>query len=128
MKTADYDILGASASMLCMVHCILTPFLFAAQATVSSTCSDISPMWWKTVDVLFLVITFFAIFFTSKNTLLKWIPTTLYMLWGIYALLVLNKFFHLISIPHSIIYVPAISLSILHLYNKNYCSCHSSAC
>jgi len=61
----DSDIMGALASGLCMMHCIITPFLFAALAT---TCSEVGPLWWKMVDFVFLVITFIAIRYTAKST------------------------------------------------------------
>ena len=128
VRDTDYDFIGAGASVLCMIHCLLTPFLFAAQATVSSSCSEISPMWWKMVDYVFLIFTFFAIHYTSKASLLKWIPNVLYALWTILALLLVNKFYNLISIPHAIIYIPAISLTVLHLYNRNYCRCYKDKC
>ncbi len=124
-KTTDYDLLGTITSMLCMIHCIITPFLFAAQATVSTTCSEISPMWWKVLDYLFLIITFFAIYYTAKSTVLKWLPNLMYVMWSLLALLVVNKFYHLINISHVVIYVPALCLAGLHLYNRNYCRCYS---
>lgn len=111
------DMLGATASMLCVVHCLLTPFLFAAQATLLSTCSDISPTWWRMIDFIFLIITFFAIRFTVNSTSFKWLPSALYSLWSILAILTFNKFFHFIQLPHLLIYIAAIGLSILHLYN-----------
>jgi len=122
------DIFGLVASSLCMVHCLATPFLFAAQAAVGATCSDIGPLWWKMIDFFFLVITFFAIVYTVKSTLLKWMPLVLYVLWTVLAILVVNKFFHIVHVPHTIIYIPAIALSLLHLYNWNYCRCHEDRC
>ena len=114
---SNSDIVGATASILCIAHCILTPFLFAAQATVLSSCWDLSPTWWRMIDFLFLVITFFAISYSAKSTLLKWTPTILYLLWALLAVLTINKFFQIVPLPHFLIYSSAIGLSVLHLYN-----------
>jgi len=128
VKSTDYDFVGASASTLCMIHCLMTPFLFAAQATVSSSCSDISPTWWKTLDYVFLIVTFIAIYFTAKSTSLKWLVNALYVFWFVLALLMINNLYHLVNIPHAFIYIPAIGLASLHLYNRHYCRCQKDAC
>lgn len=122
------DILGAAASFLCIIHCLLTPFIFVAQASVSHVCSEISPFWWKSIDLFFLAITIAAVYFTAKSTNLKWMPISLWTCWIILAFLVLNKFINLVSIPHFIVYIPAISLSVLHIYNRRYCNCDNEVC
>ena len=62
------DYLGAAASGLCIIHCLLTPVLFVVQASSSLTCSEISPGWWSAIDYLFLAVTFFAIRATTRST------------------------------------------------------------
>jgi len=121
------DFIGASASSLCMIHCMITPFLFVVQAT-SLSCSEISPWWWKMVDYVFLVVTFFAIYFTNKNTSSKWMPIALYACWVTLALLIVNASLHFLSIPHVMIYFPALTLAFLHLYNRRYCRCQPDKC
>ena len=121
------DYIGASASTLCLIHCMITPLLFAVQAT-SLSCSEISPWWWKLVDYVFLAVTFFAIYFTNKSTSSTWIPRVLWIFWGFLALLVINDSLHIIGIPHVLIYVPAIAMTILHLYNRRYCHHEGDEC
>ena len=123
----DSDNIGGIGSALCLVHCFVTPFLFAAQATVSSTCSDISPTWWKMIDLVFLAITFIAVWHSSKKTILTWMPSALYSFWICFAILVLNNFFQFFKIPHALIYIPAICLSGLHLHNRRSCRCNVNA-
>jgi len=120
---SNSDLLGILASGLCMIHCIATPFLFVTQATASVSCAEISPLWWKSIDYIFLVITFFAIYFSAKFTTLKWMPITLYSCWFVLTFLVINASLQLISLPHALIYIPALGLSFLHIYNRRYCSC-----
>lgn len=125
-RVSDSDFIGAIASVLCVIHCALTPFLFAAQAAISSSCKDIGPLWWKLIDFFFLIITFFAIYYTTKSTQLKWLPFVLYSLWSLLALLLVIKFYNLFDVPHSIMYVLAIGLSSLHIYNRHYCLCQKN--
>ena len=64
------DILGTFASSLCLIHCIATPFLFLAQASAATFHSG-PPVWWKSLDYVFLAISFLAIFLSTKNTTVK---------------------------------------------------------
>ena len=38
--------------MLCLVHCIATPFIFITQACTASCCAE-SPIWWQSIDYVF---------------------------------------------------------------------------
>ena len=122
------DIIGATSSTLCMLHCLLTPFLFAVHATSSVACSEIGPLWWKIIDFLFLFISIVAIRYTAKATSLEFMPTILYVTWVALAILVINNFFNLLPIPHAAIYIPAMGLAALHLYNRKYCRCKEDSC
>lgn len=121
------DYIGASASTLCMIHCLITPLFFAAQAT-SLSCADLSPLWWKTIDYLFLLVGFIAIYYTSKNTTASWIPYALFISWLLLVGLVLNNSAQWISLPHALMYIPALSMALVHLYNKKYCQCLDTTC
>lgn len=121
------DLIGAGASGLCMLHCLMTPVIFAVQTT-SLTCSDISPSWWKGVDYLFLVITLGAIFYTSKTTSSNWIPQALFGIWLLLALLIIDQSLHVIGLPHALMYIPAFGLIGLHIYNRQYCQCQDDQC
>jgi len=125
---SNSDFFGVMASVLCMLHCLATPFLFAAHAVTSASCAEISPVWWTMMDYLFLVITFFATYYSAKSTTLKWMPVTLYIFWTVLALLIFNSTLHIISFPHAFIYIPGLSLSFLHLYNLRHCRCQKEDC
>ena len=64
------DRLGILASTLCLIHCVASPFLFIAQ-TCSTTCCKATPIWWKTIDYLFSIISFFAIRRSTQVSLNK---------------------------------------------------------
>lgn len=123
----DSDIFGAAASSLCLIHCLITPLLFVVQASAHS-CSESSPIWWRMVDYVFLVISFWAIHSTAKYTVLKWMPTVLYLTWVLLALMILNGAFEFFALPHYLLYIPALGLTFLHLYNRNFCQCANEEC
>ena len=124
MKLALYksDTLGALASALCMIHCLATPFLFIAQ-TCSASCCDSSPQWWQWMDYFFLVISFFAVYRSSQTTTNKLMIPALWVSWGILFTVLVNKEIQYFSLPNIVMYVIAIVLAMLHLYNLKYCQC-----
>jgi len=121
------DILGTFASSLCLAHCVATPFLFLAQAS-AVTCCDGPPTWWKFMDYLFLAISFFAIFWSTKTTTLKWMKPMLWLSWSVLAGIILNEKLELLAIPEAAIYIPAFALVMLHLYNRKHCKCATDNC
>lgn len=126
-EKSSSDILGALSSTLCMIHCLLTPALFAVQAT-SLSCSEISPFWWKLIDLMFLIVSLVAVIYTTKNTTLKYMPILMYVSWGLLALIVINGLVNLFHIPHLLLYIPALVLVGLHFYNRKYCKCNKDSC
>lgn len=56
------DILGASASTLCLIHCLATPLLFVAQAEAVHHEHDhahhhaAGPSWWGMIDIALLFV------------------------------------------------------------------------
>ena len=65
------DLIGASASTLCTIHCLATPFLFLA-STCSKSCCSGAPSWWLWLDYGFLIISFFAVYSSTKSTAKLW--------------------------------------------------------
>ena len=121
------DILGTFASSLCLIHCIATPFLFIAQAG-SSTCCDTTPEWWKFMDYFFLAISFIAIYWTAKTTIINGVTPMLWLSWFVLATVILNEKLEMYPLPEAVVYVPAIALMTLHLYNRKYCKCKTDKC
>ena len=121
------DRIGALASSLCMVHCIVTPLLFVAQSSSMSVCAQ-SPVWWKVVDYAFLAISFAAIFRSSQTTSIRWMPTALWTSWAFLLLVIINQGVDLVCIPGVFHYLPACAIIGLHLYNQKYCECKESQC
>lgn len=121
------DMFGAIASGLCLIHCLITPIIFAVQVC-SSSCCDAGPVWWSMIDYLFLVISIFAVYYSAKNTSITWMPYLLYISWAALALFILNERFEFFQINQAVNYIPAMSLVGLHLYNKKHCQCNTDSC
>ena len=82
-----------------------------------------SPSWWKNLDYIFLTISFFAVNSSSKKTSKEFMKTALWFNWTVLFLLIINEKLALTSLPETFIYVTAISLAVLHIYNLKYCQC-----
>ena len=82
------DYIGAIASTLCLLHCIATPLIFIVQAG-SLNCCGSPPTWWKLIDVLFVVISFFAIYNSTRTSSSKLIKALLWLAILVYVILLL---------------------------------------
>ncbi|MDC3301222.1 MerC domain-containing protein [Flavobacteriaceae bacterium] len=116
------DTIGAIVSTLCVVHCLLTPLLFVAQS-YTATHSHEAPFWWKNLDYLFILISVIAVYESTKKSTNKLIKAGLWMSWIMLFLLILNEKLVWIELDEIITYSVALTLSILHIYNLNYCQC-----
>lgn len=121
------DNIGMASTSLCLVHCIATPFIFIAQACTVSCCAD-SPVWWRTIDFIFLVISFVAVYFAAKNSSKVWVKVAFYVLFGLLGFFIINEHFGSAQLPRILLYTPAFLLFALHLYNKKYCQCQDQCC
>lgn len=126
-KTTKPDIIGATASGLCAVHCIATPLLFIANTCAVTGCID-TPVWWKLIDYIFLVISFIAIQASIKKSTKRWVGLALIISWTLLFLAIVNESFEMMALPELVVYIPALSMIILHLYNQKYCTCAGNNC
>jgi hypothetical protein len=121
------DIVGSLASTMCLVHCIATPFLFMAQAGMIES-AEAQPKWWGFLDMVFLGISFIAIWWSGKATSKKWMRNALWVSWAVLALVIFNEKVALLPLMEQVIYLPSTALVLLHLYNRKYCNCGEAAC
>lgn len=121
------DELGVVASGLCLIHCVVTPFLFIVQSCSVGGCSE-TPIWWQFIDYIFLVISFFAVYRSTQTSGSTWIKPALWMSWGLLLFIIINEKIAWFSIPEYGIYIPAVALIVLHLYNRKYCHCNTDKC
>lgn len=126
----DADYMGMISSTLCLIHCLMTPVLFAVVSCTagSNSCCASGPVWWKGIDVLFLVVSLVAVYYTGKTTRNEWVKWSLYAGWVLLGLVILNEYWTIFSIPQQSIYVPSLMLVGVHLYNRLYCRCEAECC
>jgi len=125
--TTSSDLLGALSSGLCLIHCLVTPFIFVVQSCSTSCCSD-APIAWSMIDYIFIAISFFAVLWSTKLTSKNWMKYALRIAWTASFLTIINEKFLLFSLPTPGFYIPALSLVALHLYNRRYCQCSNESC
>ena len=120
------DHIGITASSICMLHCFFTPFIFLSQASISIN-QELSFLW-QSLNYLFLLISFLAIYYTAKNSSKLSVKVLLVSTWLILSSLIINEFFEITSIPELYTYAAATSLAGLHVYNLKYCRCDDGSC
>ena len=125
IKYSDY--VGASASGLCLIHCIATPILLLSQASLISIVNE-RLFLWQSLNFLFLAISFIAIYYSVQNSSNLYVKILFFLNWLILSTLILIELFEILSIAEFYTYIAAISLSILHIYNLNYCRCEDDSC
>ena len=121
------DTIGAVASTLCVIHCLLTPILFAVQS-YTAVHSEVAPLWWKNLDFIFITISFFAINQSTKNSSKKSIQYALWGAWVSLLFLIINEKMEWFHLGELVTYAVALTLAVLHLYNLNYCQCKDENC
>ena len=121
------DNVGAIASSLCVIHCLMTPLIFAAQS-LTAVHEHSAPVWWQSLDFLFIVISFIAINQSTKNSNNISIKYALWINWFTLFFLILNEKTEWFSLAEIITYIVAFTLAGLHIYNLNYCQCKSEEC
>ena len=121
------DLLGAGAGIVCMIHCLATPFLFIAWAG-SSTAAGEAPVWWTSLNYAFLIISFIAVYRSSQTTSNPVMKPLLWLAWAALTFVMVNEEFHWLELTEIISYAAALSLVALHIVNRKYCQCESDNC
>lgn len=122
------DTLGAFASLLCFVHCLVTPLLFVAQASCITGDCLTKPSWWGSLDYIFLVLSFFAVARSAKQTSKGVVKPLLWGLWLALFVLIINEKNGILEIPEIITYIVTLSLIVVHIYSLKYCQCQTDKC
>ena len=121
------DILGTAASALCLVHCVVTPFLFATHASFLEDHHG-HPIWWGFLDILFITFSMFAVYWSSKTTSKTVVRYAFWLSWMFLLVVILNEKLKLFPLSEDIIYMPSLALIGLHIYNRKYCKCKNDTC
>lgn len=119
------DTAGMISGSICLLHCMATPFLFFAKACADDCCVH-APVWWQLIDYLFIIVSFTAIYSATKNTTKKWMRFALWGAWGLLFLAIVNETMEMVILPETAVYIPALLIVGLHLYNKKYYTCRGN--
>lgn len=119
--------IGAIASLICLIHCIATPFLFISKLC-TETCCENTPIWWASIDYVFMFISLIAVYNSSRLSNNSTIIIFMWLSWFTLFFILINEQFNVVDLFNYAIYIPTISLIILHIYNIKYCKCNSSKC
>ena len=122
------DTVGAINSSLCVAHCFATPFLFLTQAQTSLVELSSVPLWWQLLNYVFIIVSFFAIKRTVKNSSNELVKYLLWASWVLLSALILNEEFEIMHMPELLTYFAGITLASLHIYNLKYCQCEDENC
>ncbi|MBQ0733555.1 MerC domain-containing protein [Aquimarina celericrescens] len=115
------------ASSLCLVHCLATPFLFLAHTGLIIS-EGTHPIWWKSLDFIFLGLSFMAIRRSSKTTSKPKMKYAFWISWLLLFVIVINEKLSMFPIPEETIYLASSLLVVLHVYNLKYCQCEQECC
>ena len=121
------DNIGMASSTLCLIHCMITPFIFIAQACTASCCAT-APLWWKAIDFVFLIISFIAVYYSAKTTSKNWIKFALYISFLTLSGFIINEYLLIFEVSKTPLYITAALLAGLHFYNRKFCECSNNCC
>ncbi|WP_194972481.1 MerC domain-containing protein [Aquiflexum lacus] len=119
LSSQSADILGISASLLCMIHCLAFPVMISLGYIFKfSDDHDHVHEHWHWMDYFFVILAIWAVYNAAKNTHSKRIKIALWIgvLFFSIAILLhdLNPFMIVISI------VASLALLIIHIINWKY--------
>ncbi len=80
------DKIGITSAVLCTVHCLVVPALFLLKGWYSAS----MPTWWDKLDILFLLISFAAVYHSASHTKIKEIKLALWISWVVLAAAILS--------------------------------------
>ncbi len=115
------DLLGVAASLLCLIHCVLTPFLLLSSVLIVISPhgnEEEIPLFWKALEIVFLILSFWSVRQATRQSLHAWIGYGLYIAWSILAITVILELVDVHFLGDYLKYIAVIVLIILHLYNN----------
>lgn len=111
------DTLGAIASILCLIHCSITPIVFLTWTSTFIHTSSTNNSWWYLLDYIFIIISFLAILKTTKQTNKSWMKHAFWYNWLLLLSILMNEKTEWLKLPEELIYIPTISILLLHSYS-----------
>ncbi len=118
--TNNSDFFGVLTCMLCLIHCISSPLIYISFLSLNTELS-MSYSWWYNIDYVFVLISFFLVYFSVKSTRVKLMKYLFWLSWITLSLLIINEKTESFKVSEYITYFTVSSLSLLHIYNLKFC-------
>ena len=121
------DKLGILSSILCLIHCFITPFVYISFAALF-TQNEFLSFSWKGINLIFIIISLVAVNRSTKITTSKIIKPIFWLSWIFLFFVLFNEEVKFIELPELASYISALILAGVHIYNLNFCGCKDENC
>ena len=121
------DNLGILSSILCFLHCFITPFIYISFAGLF-TQNEFLSFSWKGINLIFIIFSLVAVNRSTKKTTSQIIKPIFWLSWVFLFFVLLNEEVKFIELPEFVSYISALSLAGVHTYNLNFCGCKDENC
>ena len=121
------DNLGILSSIICFLHCFVTPFIYISFAGLF-TQNEFLSFSWKGINLIFIFFSLVAVNRSTKKTTSQIIKPIFWLSWVFLFFVLLNEEVKFIELPELASYISALSLAGVHTYNLNFCGCKDENC
>ena len=121
------DHVGITSSTLCTVHCILSPFFYVYQASIS-TYNFEAAFLWNSINYIFIIVSFAAVYKSLLNSSNGLVKLILFFSWASLSILILNEQLEILHVEEFYTYFTASILCFTHFYNLRNCRCDNDEC
>ena len=120
------DKLGILSSILCLIHCFITPFIYISFASLKQ--NELISFSLNGVNVIFVIVSLIAVNRSTKITTSKIIKPIFWLSWIFLFFVLFNEEVKIIELPEIFSYTSALILAGVHIYNLNFCGCKDENC
>jgi hypothetical protein len=113
LRKLNADYLGIASSALCVVHCVLSPFIVATISALKT-----SEEGWAWLDYVFIALCLWAVFHSTKHSYSKPIKMGLWVVWAVFAIGIV--FEEAAEGMAYVGYVGSLGLVVLHILNMRH--------
>ena len=118
--TNNSDVFGTLTCWACLAHCIFTPLILFSLPLLNAKLL-MYYSWWSNLDYIFLIISFFMVYFSVQTTRIKRMKLFFWLSWFFLFLVIINEKTELFEFSEYLAYLATTGLSLLHLFNLKYC-------
>ena len=121
------DNLGILSSILCFIHCLITPFIYISFTGLFAQ-NEFLSFSWKGFNLIFIFFSLIAVNRSTKKTASKIIKHVFWLSWIFLFFVLFNEEVKFIQLPEIVSYFSALNLAGIHVYNLKFCGCEDEGC